>query len=36
LANAVAALVDAEGARLSAAELRRVEAIIEAAKSKAK
>jgi predicted transcriptional regulator len=36
LSNAVAALVDAEGGRLSAAELQRIEAIIKAAKVKAK
>ena len=36
LSNAVAALVDAEGGRLSTDELRRIEAIIKAAKSKAK
>jgi predicted transcriptional regulator len=34
LANAVAALVDAEGGKLSADELKRIEAIIKAAKSK--
>jgi len=36
LSNAVAALVDAEGAKLSAAELQRIEAIIKAAKAKSK
>lgn len=36
LSNAVAALVDAEGGKLSAEELRRIEAIIKAAKSKSK
>lgn len=36
LSNAVAALVDAEGGKLSAEELRRIEAIIKAAKAKSK
>ena len=36
LANAVAALVDAQGGRLSAAEWKRLEAIIAAAKKKAR
>ncbi len=36
LSNAVAALVDAEGGKLSAEELQRVEAIIKAAKAKSK
>jgi predicted transcriptional regulator len=36
LSSAVAALVDAEGGKLSAAELKRLEAIIKAAKSKSK
>ena len=34
LSSAVAALVDAEGGKLSAEELKRIEAIIKAAKSK--
>jgi len=34
LSNAVAALVDAEGGKLSAEELQRLEAIVKAAKSK--
>src|ERR1700733_4464357 len=36
LSSAVAALVDAEGNKLSPAELQRIEAIIKAAKSKTK
>lgn len=36
LSNAVAALVDAEGGKISAEELRRLEAIVRAAKLKAK
>ena len=36
LSNAVAALVDAEGGKLSAEELQRLEAIVKAAKSKSK
>jgi predicted transcriptional regulator len=36
LSSAVAALVDAEGGKLSAEELKRIEAIIKAAKSKSK
>ncbi len=36
LSSAVAALVDAEGGKLSADELQRIEAIIKAAKSKSK
>jgi predicted transcriptional regulator len=36
LSNAVAALVDAEGGKLSAEELQRIEAIIKAAKAKSK
>jgi len=36
LSNAVAALVDAEGSKLSPAELQRIEAIIKSAKSKSK
>src|SRR5215203_840717 len=36
LSNAVAALVDAEGGKLSADELKRIEAIIKAAKAKSK
>lgn len=36
LSSAVAALVDAEGGKLSAEELQRLEAIVKAAKSKAK
>jgi predicted transcriptional regulator len=35
LTDAVAALVDAESGKLSAEELRRLEAIVKAAKSKA-
>jgi predicted transcriptional regulator len=36
LSSAVAALVDAEGGKLSTEELKRIEAIIKAAKSKSK
>jgi predicted transcriptional regulator len=36
LSSAVAALVDAEGGKLSAEELQRIEAIIKAAKAKSK
>ena len=36
LSNAVAALVDAEGGKLSAEELKRLEAIVKAAKAKTK
>jgi predicted transcriptional regulator len=36
LSNAVAALVDGEGGKLSAEELQRIEAIIQSAKSRAK
>jgi predicted transcriptional regulator len=36
LSNAVAALVDAEGGKLSAGELQRLEAIVKAARSKSK
>ena len=36
LSSAVAALVDAEGGKLSAAELQRIEAIIKAARAKKK
>ena len=36
LSNVVAALVDAEGGKLSAEELQRIEAIIKAAKAKSK
>ena len=36
LASTVAALVDTEGGKLSAEELKRIEAIIKAAKSKSK
>jgi predicted transcriptional regulator len=36
LSNAVAALVDADAGKLSAAELKRLEGIVKAAKSKAK
>jgi predicted transcriptional regulator len=36
LSNAVAALVDAEGGKLSAEEFQRIEAIIKAAKAKSK